>query len=109
MFSWETVRICIRIYDLRFTNLRLGLEAIANRKSQIQNRKSEGFYNHQRLAILDRLAVLDQNARDAAADLGFDLIHHFHGLDDADTVAGLDGIALLNIRWILGRWRPIKG
>src|SRR5215207_6781830 len=69
----------------------------------------EWFDYHQRLAILDWLAVLDQNEHDTTAELRFDLVHHLHCLDDSNAVAGLDSIALLDIRWILGRWRSIEG
>jgi hypothetical protein len=36
------------------------------------------------LAEFDRFGVVDQHLGDDAADFGLDLVHHLHGLDDAD-------------------------
>src|SRR5690606_2382329 len=44
----------------------------------------------ERLAELDGIAVLDEDADDLAGDLRFDLVHHLHGFDDAERVAGFD-------------------
>ena len=49
--------------------------------------------DEQGLAVLDRLAVLDQDLDDGAGELGLDLVHQLHGLDDAEGVTGLDGAA----------------
>src|SRR5215207_9907075 len=50
-----------------------------------------GLLDHeQRLAELDRIAVLDEHGNDATALVGFDLVHHLHGLDDAKHITGLD-------------------
>src|SRR6185437_2556502 len=44
------------------------------------------FDDEQRLIEFDRLAVLNQDCLDATGPLGFDLIHHLHGLDDAQDL-----------------------
>src|SRR3954454_15367677 len=46
------------------------------------------FYDHQRLAELHRLAVLDQNLRDGAGARCRDLVHRFHRLNDQQRLAG---------------------
>ncbi len=48
------------------------------------------FDDKQRLAIFDRLAILDQNARHRAGPRGQDLVEGFHRLDEKNLVAGLD-------------------
>src|SRR4029077_10194779 len=48
------------------------------------------FDDHQRLAKLDRLAVLDENLHHRAGARRRDLIHGFHGFDEEQRVAGLD-------------------
>src|SRR6185503_13831696 len=48
------------------------------------------FDDEERLAELDRAAVLDEDADDAAGELRLDLIHHLHRLDHAERVAGFD-------------------
>src|SRR5262245_15068917 len=45
--------------------------------------------DEQRLAELHRLAVLHQDGGDPTFLVGFDLIHHFHGFDDAERLADL--------------------
>src|SRR5262245_66407630 len=45
------------------------------------------FNDHERLAELDRLAVLDQDLDDSAGARRRDLVHRFHRLDDQDRVA----------------------
>src|SRR5947207_1269927 len=46
--------------------------------------------DEKRLTEFDRLAVLDQDLRDAAGLVGLDLVHDLHGFDDADGLAFLD-------------------
>src|SRR5690242_16185930 len=46
----------------------------------------------QRLAVLHRCAVLGEDADDRAADVGFDLVHQLHRLDDAEHLALVDVI-----------------
>src|SRR5262245_29461955 len=45
------------------------------------------FDQEQRLAILHRLAVLDQDRLDRAGDVAFDLVQQLHRLDDAEGLA----------------------
>src|SRR3954471_22045563 len=42
------------------------------------------FDAEQWLAVLDVLAVLDQDVEQLAVDVRLDLVHQLHGLDDAD-------------------------
>src|SRR5262245_8591011 len=44
----------------------------------------------QRLAVLDRRAVLDEDGHDRARDVGLDLVHQLHRLDDAQHLALVD-------------------
>src|SRR5262249_36384366 len=44
----------------------------------------------QRLAVLDRRTVLDQDSDDRAGDIGLDLVHQLHRLDDAQHLALVD-------------------
>src|SRR5512147_268086 len=67
------------------------------------------FFDHeQRLAELDRVAVLDQYADDAARELRLDLVHHLHGFDDAERVAGLHFAADLDERLRAGRGTAVE-
>src|SRR6202140_2769255 len=50
----------------------------------------ELFDDKQRLAELDRLTVLRQHRRHPARLVGLDLIHHFHGFNDAKYLADFD-------------------
>ena len=61
-----------------------------------------------RLAKLDGFGVLNQDLSDDPFDLGFDLVHDFHRLNDADDRVGIDLRADFDIAGRLGRWRPIK-
>src|SRR5688572_3646314 len=60
------------------------------------------FDYEERLAELDRAAVLDEDADDAAGELRFDLVHHLHRFDDAERVARLDLGADLDERFRAG-------
>src|ERR1051325_12065618 len=48
------------------------------------------------LVELHRLAVLHQDGLHRAADVGFDLVEHLHGFDDAQRLARLDLLADLD-------------
>src|ERR1051325_4089525 len=41
----------------------------------------------QRLAVLDRRAILGEDGDDRAGDVGLDLVHQLHRLDDAEHLA----------------------
>src|SRR6185369_6098149 len=57
------------------------------------------FFDHEQwLAEFDGVAVLDQHTDAPARELGFDLVHHLHGFDDAERVAGLHFAADLDER-----------
>src|SRR5881394_2501118 len=60
------------------------------------------FDDEQRLAELDRVAVLDPYADDTARELRLDLVHHLHRFDDAECVAGLHFAADLDERFRAG-------
>src|SRR5471030_1559716 len=60
------------------------------------------------LAVFNGLAIFDENLEDSAFGLGLNLIHDFHGLDDADH-AVFDGFGSdVGERFTLRRSRPIK-
>ena len=59
------------------------------------------FDDEQRLAELDRLAVLDQDLADRAGMAGFDLVHDLHRLDDAHRLVFLDGAAHSLLKMLL--------
>src|SRR5690606_3319055 len=50
-------------------------------------RAAASFDDEQRLAELDRLAVLDEDRLDPPRLVGFDLVEQFHRLDDAHGIA----------------------
>jgi hypothetical protein len=55
--------------------------------------------DHQRLAVLDGLPILDQHLLDNAGSLGLDRTEVPHRLDTADDLAGSDPFTLLD-RWL---------
>src|SRR5262245_58878687 len=61
------------------------------------------------LAVLDVLAVLDEDLGDLAVGLGLDLVHELHGLDDADDLALAHGRAHVDEGGGLGRRRAVEG
>src|SRR5689334_22728768 len=60
--------------------------------------RSSGLDLEQRLAVLDGRAVLDQDADDRARDVGLDLVHQLHRLDDAQHLALLDLVVERRVR-----------
>jgi len=66
------------------------------------------FDDQQRLIVLDRLTVLDQDARDGAGVIGVDLVEHLHRFDDAHRVTDIDLLADLDERLGAGRGGTIK-
>src|SRR5437763_10360875 len=50
----------------------------------------------ERLAVLDRLGVLDQDAADDPGLVGLELVEELHRLEDAERLAHLDPVALLD-------------
>src|SRR6476619_6603158 len=63
----------------------------------------------ERLAELDRLGVLGKNLDDHPVDVGLDLVHQLHRLDDADDLPLLDARADVDERSGVGRGRAIEG
>src|SRR5579872_3716440 len=59
--------------------------------------------DHQRLAVLDRLAILDQDLNDLAGARSRDLIHRLHRFDDHQGFAGFHLAADLDERTRPGR------
>src|SRR5262245_27840951 len=60
------------------------------------------------LTVFDVLAVLHQDLFDLSFELGLDLVHQLHRLDDADHLALAHGLAGLDERRRLGRRRAIE-
>src|SRR5262245_49602430 len=52
--------------------------------------------DEERLAVLDRLPVLDQDRLHRPGRIGVDLVHQLHRLDDADDVALLHRVSDLD-------------
>lgn len=46
------------------------------------------MYAEERLAVFDGLPVFNENAQHFAANVGFDLVHEFHGFDNAQRLPG---------------------
>src|SRR3990170_4181259 len=65
--------------------------------------------DEQRLAVLHRLPVLDQDGLDDAGGVGLDLVHQLHGLDDAHRLAGLDALPDLDEGLRFRRRQAVEG
>src|SRR5690606_9815786 len=61
-------------------------------------RRPRSFDHDEGLAILNRLAVLNEDRRHLACAGGRDLVHGLHGFDDHDRLAGGDRVADLHER-----------
>src|SRR4028119_805657 len=61
-----------------------------------------------RLVVLDAARVLGQNLDDLAGDVGDDLVHHLHRLDDAEDLPRLDGVPHLDVGLLARRGRPVE-
>src|SRR6185437_14540332 len=88
MRSAISPRLAIRIFSSMGMDLQRGAARLQGEACLLDD--------EQRLIELDRLAVLDQNSLDPAGPLGLDLVHHLHGLDDAQDLSDLDFIAHLH-------------
>jgi hypothetical protein len=62
-----------------------------------------------RLVVLDAAGVLGQNLDDLPRDVGDDLVHELHGLDDAERLPGADGIPHLDVGVLARCGRPVEG
>src|SRR5262245_42123034 len=65
--------------------------------------------DEERLAEFDRICVLDQDFSDAPSAVGGDLVHGLHGFDDAQSLAGLDGITYFYKGLAIGRGGIVEG
>src|SRR5712691_305884 len=63
----------------------------------------------QKLAELDRLGILDVDRADDALDVGLDLVHQLHRLEDAERLTRGDGVALLDERRRAGLRGTVEG
>src|SRR5688500_6930060 len=63
--------------------------------------------NHERLIEFHRLAVLDEDGADRARARRRDRIHHLHGLDDQQRIAGVHRLAERDERLGAGLRRKI--
>ena len=61
----------------------------------------------QGLIKLDGFAVLNVNGSHRASTIGFDLIHHLHGLDNAEHITHAHGLAYLDERRRFGAGRAV--
>src|SRR5688572_28107359 len=66
-------------------------------------------HSEEDLAILHRLAVLGYGLDQGAAAFGLDLVHHLHGLDDADDGVRRNVLSGLEERLRIGRRRAVEG
>src|SRR6266536_1837314 len=68
-----------------------------------------GVDPEEHLPELDRLGVIHADLPDDPGDLGLDLVHDLHRLDDADSLPGGDPAARLHIRLGPGLRRHVEG
>ncbi len=61
-----------------------------------------------RLIKLDRILVSNKYRFNDTGDLSFDLVHHLHGLDDAEYIAYFDTATHINKGWRSWGGRTIK-
>src|SRR5579862_789861 len=71
-------------------------------------RRARLFDDEERLAVLDRLAVLHEDRLDRPGGVGLDLVQQLHGLDDAKRLALGHGLADLDERRGSGRRGSIE-
>src|SRR5690349_5774452 len=55
-----------------------------------------GFDDEQRLSVFDRLGVFHHHLGDPARHFGLDLVHQFHGFDDAHGLAYFHSVTFLD-------------
>src|SRR5262249_53744132 len=74
----------------------------------VERSAHDRFELEEELAELDRLRVLDQDRADDAVDVGLHLVHQLHRLENAQRLAGADGLALLHERRRAGLGRAVE-
>src|SRR3954468_968190 len=90
MRSAISPRLAIRIF------LNIVRRGPPRQATRARRRCGASFDDEERLAELDRLAVLAQDLPDRAGCVRLDLVHDLHRLDDADRLADPDGAADLD-------------
>src|SRR5688572_12106392 len=80
------------------------IERRISRRSMI----SVDLYLEQRLSVLHRCPVLRQDLPDRPADLGLELVHELHGLQNAKRLADADGVPHLDEGRRFRRWSAVK-
>src|SRR5690606_10428635 len=94
----------------RSLHARITRSAISPRFAiRMRRNTSHPLQAEQRLAELDRSAVLHEDRGDLGRELGLDLVHHLHRLDDAQRAVGGDHVADLQQRLVDGRWISVEG
>src|SRR5688572_25984915 len=61
------------------------------------------------LSILDRVRVLDEDVPHDARELGLDLVHDLHCLDDAEDLSFRDARPCRDVSRRPGLWGPVEG
>src|SRR2546421_8835303 len=64
--------------------------------------------DEKRLAVFDRLAILNEDRLHRAGGIGLDLVHQLHCLDDANRVPLLYRLADFDESLRVRRWRPVE-
>src|SRR3954465_6305674 len=73
--------------------------ATRTRSNTLERRRAgERLEIEQHLPELDRLAVVDVDRPDDGLEVGLDLVHALHRLEDAERLAGRDAVADLHER-----------
>src|SRR5690242_726222 len=86
-FNNRSEAVRCTICEIACLKLKLDWEAAAAFGSGI------GIHPEEHLSELNRLPVLDRDLSDRSGDLGLDLVHDFHCLDDADGLSRVDSAA----------------
>src|SRR6266481_1143143 len=82
---------------------------ISPRSAPRLQRSAERLYQEERLPERDRLAVLHHHRDEASRDLGLDLVHQLHRLDDAEHLPLLDHVPLGDEWGSVGLRRAVEG
>src|SRR3984885_7816670 len=106
-------RLAMRILSNMSFKWRVGKKEWRKVKAKIYSlfpiRYSPLFNDHQRLAELDRLAVLDQDLCHGARARGWNLVHRLHRFDDQQGLSDRHLAADFDERLDAGLGRPIGG
>src|SRR5918994_4584994 len=83
--------------------------AIKTRLNRIERPPEHGLDLEQELPELDGVAVRDVDLADHSLEVGLDLVHQLHGLEDAERLADRDGRTLLDEGGCARRRRAVEG